>query len=158
MFWWSSGIFLIATLLIGNICHRIKLFIWSTKLSAKIFVPGSVRWTPSWYEKSLVMCWWEIKWNLLFLHSSLTPAFDLTFEKWFVSFPNKNNRETYLKCRPPWLGDKENFFKMVLNNSIFVPFYSTEKHQICILYQKTFVLKDCVKNHLKVFLIKLSSI
>ena len=35
-------------------------------------------------------------------------GFNLTFQKRFVSFPYENNR-TYVKCHPPWLGDKENF-------------------------------------------------
>ena len=39
--------------------------------------------------------------------------------------------------------------------SIFLPIFLTENHQICILYQETFiriVLKNSVKSHLKIFL------
>ena len=36
------------------------------------------------------------------------PGFHLTLQKWFVRFPNANNRKRYLNCRPPWWGDKEN--------------------------------------------------
>ena len=36
-------------------------------------------------------------------------ALDLTFKKWFVSFYDEYNCKTDLKCRPPWLGDEENF-------------------------------------------------
>ena len=32
--------------------------------------------------------------------------------------------------------------------SIFLPFYLTEKHQICIVYQKTFLKKNCIKEQL----------
>ena len=28
-------------------------------------------------------------------------GFDLAFQKWFVSFPNENNRQTDIKCWPP---------------------------------------------------------
>ena len=42
-----------------------------------------------------------------FLDTS-TLGFYLTFQKWFVNFPNKNNRKIYLKCRLSWLGKKEN--------------------------------------------------
>ena len=44
-------------------------------LSAKISVPGSARWTPSRYKKSVVIRSWVIKWNLLFLHNALTRSF-----------------------------------------------------------------------------------
>ena len=30
------------------------------------------------------------------------PGFDLTFQKWFVRFPNANNRKRYHNCQPPW--------------------------------------------------------
>ena len=44
----------------------------------------------------------------------------------------------------------------------FLPFYLTEKHQICILYLKTSMEKNCMKdmckNYLKVFLIKVCGI
>ena len=57
------------------------------------------------------------------------PGFDLTFQKWFVSFPNKNNSKTDLKFCAPWLLDEENF----------------EIHQICILLWKTCIKKNCIK-------------
>ena len=41
---------------------------------------------------------------------SATPSeFNLTFKKWFVSYPNKNNYKMDLKCRPPWFSNQENF-------------------------------------------------
>ena len=46
-------------------------------------------------------------------------------------------------------------------NRIFSPFYRTEKLQICILYQTTFIRKDCFKyckKSLKIFSIKLCGI
>ena len=36
-------------------------------------------------------------------------GFDLTFEKWFLSFPNKNNCTTDHKFCTPLLVDKVNF-------------------------------------------------
>ena len=42
-------------------------------------------------------------------HSVEKSEFNLTFEKWFVSFPNENNHIFYLKCCPPWLGNKKIF-------------------------------------------------
>ena len=36
-------------------------------------------------------------------------GFDLIFQKWFVSFPNKNNGKTDLKFCAPRLLDKEKF-------------------------------------------------
>ena len=75
-------------------------------------------------------------------------GFGLTFQKRFVRFPNENNCKTYLKCCPPWLGDKEIFHsrlpKTVLD-SIFLPFYLTEKHQFCILYNRTFIKMNFIK-------------
>ena len=53
---------------------------------------------------------------------NLITGFDLTFKKWFLSFPNKNNHKTDHKFCTPWLVDEENF----------------EIHQICILYWKTY--------------------
>ena len=38
----------------------------------------------------------------------LTCRVDSTLQKWFVSFPNKNNRKTDLKSCTPWLVDEEN--------------------------------------------------
>ena len=70
--------------------------------------------------------------------------FNLTFEKWFMSFPNEYNSEYHKYC-PLWLGGKKKFYsrlaKMVLD-SIFVPFRLTGKHQICILCQKMFIRKE----------------
>ena len=49
-----------------------------------------------------------------------------------------------------------------LNSVFFLPFYLTEKHQICILYRKTSMEKNCMKNmcknYLKIFLIKVCGI
>ena len=56
-------------------------------------------------------------------------GFDLTFQKWFVSFPNENNSKTDLKFCTPWSLDEENF----------------EIHQICNLLKKTFIRKNCIK-------------
>ena len=36
-------------------------------------------------------------------------GFDLTFQKWFVSFSSVYNRKTDLKCYSPRLGDEEYF-------------------------------------------------
>ena len=85
-------------------------------------------------------------------------GFDLTFQKWFVIFPNENNHKTNLKCRPPWLVDEEKFsvriawnsFKQhflyritseLLNNIRFI--YYTRKR----LWKRN-TLKNCVKDHL----------
>ena len=55
-------------------------------------------------------------------------GFDLIFQKWFVSFPNKNNGKTDLKFCAPRLLDKEKF----------------EIYQRCIFLQKTFIKKNCI--------------
>ena len=48
--------------------------------------------------------------KITFWHHVVTKTgFDLTFQKCFVSFPDENSRKSYLKCRPLWLGDIENF-------------------------------------------------
>ena len=57
------------------------------------------------------------------------PGFELTFQKRFVSFSNKNNHKTDHRFCAPWSVDEENF----------------EVHQICNLYQKTFIKKNCIK-------------
>ena len=67
------------------------------------------------------------------------PAFNLTFQKWFVSFHIKINSKTDLECRSPWFRDKKLYprsSKLALN-SIFNFFYLMQKYQLCILYQKT---------------------
>ena len=50
-------------------------------------------------------------------------GFDLTFIKLFMSFLNKNNRETEFKCCPAWLGDEDIFQsslpKIALNRFFF---------------------------------------
>ena len=56
----------------------------------------------------------------------LSSGFDLTFQKWFVSFPNENNRKTDLKFCAPWISDEENF----------------EIHQICNKLWKTYNKKE----------------
>ena len=40
---------------------------------------------------------------------TLIAGFHLTFQKSFVSFANKINHKTDLKCCPQWLSHKENF-------------------------------------------------
>ena len=79
---------------------------------------------------------------------------DLTFQKWFVSFPYENNRKLMLSViHHGWATNKifHSRLPKTVFNSIFLLFYLTENHQICILYQKTFikkriVLQNCVKN------------
>ena len=77
--------------------------------------------------------------------------FDLTFQERFVSFSDEFNRKIGLNCHPPWLAKKKFFYsrspKTALNN-VFLPFYLTENHQICIFYQKTFTKTNCIKDKL----------
>ena len=67
-------------------------------------------------------------------------GFDLTFQKWFVSFPNEINSKTDLECLLHWLRDETNFHsklsKLALNG-IFYFFILRKNYQICILYHKT---------------------
>ena len=42
---------------------------------------------------------------------TIITGFDLIFQKWFVSVPNKINSKTDLECRSPWFRDK-NFFAL----------------------------------------------
>ena len=81
-------------------------------------------------------------------------------------FSNENNRAKLIlnTAHHGWVTKKSfhsRLSKIALNGILpfcFLPFYLNEKHQICILCQKTFikrtVLKYCVKSHLKIFLIK----
>ena len=72
--------------------------------------------------------------NKLFLKTE----FDLTFQKWFMRFPNKNSCKTDLKYLLPRLGDRENFSHQIalcsLKQAFLLFFYlNDEKHQIGIL-------------------------
>ena len=72
-------------------------------------------------------------------------GFDLTFQKWFVSFPYENNRKLMLSViHHGWATNKifHSRLPKTVFNSIFLLFYLTENHQICILYQKTFIKKE----------------
>ena len=54
-------------------------------------------------------------------------GFDLTFQKWFVIFPNENKRKTDVKCCPPWLSWKRKFATLDYTNSLkrhFLTFFS----------------------------------
>ena len=92
-------------------------------------------------------------------------GFDLTFQKWFMSFPSENNYKTDLKFCQPWFATMKMFhsrsFKTAFVYRRFLPFYLTEQ-LICILYQNTLwkkeSMKELCKNHLKIFLIKLCGI
>ena len=84
---------------------------------------------------------------------SETPGFNLTFE--LVSFSTKITAKVILNvAHHGWVG--KNIFHSRLPktalNRIFQSFCFTEKHQIC-MHQK-----NCVKNHLRVFFIKLHGI
>ena len=73
-----------------------------------------------------------------------------------MSFTNKNNRKIDLKCGPPLLGEEENFSLQITYNGLKQLFFYN-----CTLYLrlepegllKRTVLKNYVKNHLKIFLI-----
>ena len=41
-------------------------------------------------------------------------GFDLTFQKWFVNFPNKNNHKTDLKCWLSYFGQEKKLFYSIL--------------------------------------------
>ena len=76
-------------------------------------------------------------------------GFCLTFKKLFVSFSKENNCAKLIlnTTHHGWV--IKNIFhcgslKTAINR-IFLPFHPTEKHQICILYQKTFLKKECFK-------------
>ena len=72
--------------------------------------------------------------------------FDLTFQR-SVSFSNENNAKLILNiARYGWIGDKKILYfrppTMALNR-IFIFFFLIKKH-VFILFQKAFILKNCV--------------
>ena len=91
-------------------------------------------------------------------------GFDLTFQKWFVSFPSENNYKTDLKCCPPWLRDNEMFHsrspKTVFNGISYLFILWNNLFVSCtrIFLWKNDSMKELCKNHLKIFLIKLCGI
>ena len=75
-------------------------------------------------------------------HFKHCEGFDLTFQKRYMSFLNTNYYKTYFKCYLPFLRDFLSRSSETALNSIFLPFYLTEKHQVSILYQKTFIKNE----------------
>ena len=76
-------------------------------------------------------------------------GFDLTFKKWCVSFSNENNSAKLIlnTAHHGWV-IKEIFHSTSLKialNGIFLPFHLTDKHQVYILYQKSFIKEECFK-------------
>ena len=107
--------------------------------------------------------------------SILLSRFVLTIQKWFVNFSNENKHKTEHKMPSTgWATNKMFYFrypKMALLEHFFhffLPICLTDKHQIYILYQETFIKKycinkkriveNCLKCHLKILLIKLCEI
>ena len=78
----------------------------------------------------------------------LCAGFDITFQKWLGSFPNKNNCKTDLKCWPPWLGEEKIFHfrlhKTAFNSISFTISYWTTSN-LYPIYYKTFVKKNWIK-------------
>ena len=70
-------------------------------------------------------------------------GFDWTFKKLYVSFSNKNScaKLSLNTAHHGWAIKKKFHFRSLT----LLPFYRNEKHKIRILYQKTFLKKDCFK-------------
>ena len=77
-------------------------------------------------------------------------GFNLTFQKWFVNFPNQNNRKIEVTCRQP-IGWWRNFLTLACPNQpyccilFFLTICPAEKHKICILYLEDLSKKNCIK-------------
>ena len=84
--------------------------------------------------------------------------FDLTFQKWFVSFPNVNNCKTDLKCRPPCLDKKKIFHSKLPKTALDIISFTSlsywwkasDWHLILENFYKKNVLKNCTKNQFKI--------
>ena len=74
--------------------------------------------------------------------SEQNSGFDLTFQKCFVSFPNKNNSKLISNIAHHGWARKKNFHSRspTVLNDISITFLS-EQHQICALYYKTWRTK-----------------
>ena len=124
-------------------------------MSRSVFYSKLVR---RWPENPFFNSWWKFidgvnRW----MQGS---GFNLTFQKWFVSLPNEINSKTDLEYHSPWFRDKKYLHsrlpKLVLN-SIFTFFISQKKNirlASCTRSFKQTVSKNCVKNHLKIFVIR----
>ena len=62
--------------------------------------------------------------NVLETSSEEVFGFYLTFQKWFVNFPNENNRKTNVKCRPPTIiGQQAKLFALDQLMQLYTAFY-----------------------------------
>ena len=75
---------------------------------------------------------------------NIKPGFDLTFQKWFVSFPYENNHKTDLNCvhHGYWM---KKTLKYIRDLRLTIENF----------YKKRIVLNNSVKNHLKIKYVKL---
>ena len=90
--------------------------------------------------KKCVIPWKWVLW-VCYSNSTYTSRFVLTFQKWFVSFPNKNNRRADVKFCVPGLVDEKKL------KYIRFPFYarklSKKKNYIKQMCKKSFENKLC---------------
>ena len=99
-----------------------NLHIWFQSLSTELMSirPQNAKWVE---VESWMWLHWDFQsnvhvaflkhpnedWSFFLLKKSYMFDKILTFQKWFVSFPNKNIHRTDCKCRPQWLDDEEMF-------------------------------------------------